>query len=360
MNRPETPIPIAHPFVPPTAAEAVARVLAGRWIGQGPLVDQFERDFERKFGIAEGHAVAMNSGTSALELAYDLLQLDDSHTVLTTPLTCTATNIPLVRRKVDLRFGDISREDLNLLPYWGSPIWPDAAVNVNLHGNVCAFWKDAPEDCPVIDDAAQALGPPRPEARFTAYSFQAIKHITTGDGGMLVCQRKADADEARLRRWFGIDRRKKLANNWQPYKDRAILFDIKYPGYKFQMNDIAAALGIEGLKFYDEIMDHRRRVFDIYRQAGLPLVDSAENRYGYACLLLENRDAFAAAMAEANIETNVMQVRNDLYEVFAPYRRPLPNMDWVESRYLCIPLHNRLTIEEAEYIAEVGRKAVRL
>lgn len=357
MKRPETPIPIAYPFVPPTAAEAVNRVLAGRWIGQGPLVDQFERDFEHKFGIPEGHAVAVNSGTSALELAYDLLRLKGKgQRVITSPLTCTATNIPLVRNNCEVYFADIRQDTLNLEPLC-LPI-AEAVVNVHLHGNVSdsTWWLASP----IIDDAAQALGPPRPEARFTAYSFQAIKHITTGDGGMLVCQRKQDADEARLRRWFGIDRRKKLANNWEPYKDRKILFDIEYPGYKFQMNDIAAALGIEGLKFYEEIMAHRKAVFDIYRQAGLPLVDSSENRYGYACVLLENRDAFATAMAEANIETNVMQVRNDLYKIFEPYRRPLPNMDWVESRYLCIPLHNRLSIEEAEYIAETARKAVRL
>jgi perosamine synthetase len=344
---------MAYPYVPESAIEAVGKVLRSRFIGQGPLVDEFERKFEEKFNLQPGTAIAVNSGTSALELAYDLLELGPDDTVITGVLTCTATNTALVRRGCNLRFADIRRDTLNL------NAWDiknkitakvKAIVNVHLHG----VESDLPNyRIPTVDDAAQAIGIFR-GSRFTCCSFQAIKQLTCGDGGMLVCANPDDAKEARLRRWFGIDRSLKLSNNWQPFKQRSILFDIKYPGYKFQMNDIAAAMGIAGLECFDETIAHRKSIFDIYRSAGLPLVDGKRNQYGYACLLVENRDEFCAGMTAAGIETNVMQVRNDLYSIFKPFTISLPNMDWVESRYICIPLHNRMSFEDAEYVAEIA------
>lgn len=348
---------MAYPYVPESAIAAVENVLRSRFIGQGPRVDEFERKFEEKFGLPTGSAVAVNSGTAALELAYDLMELGPGDEVITTPLTCTATNIPLVRRGCKLVFADIRRDTLNL--DCGSVVRKiskktKAIVNVHLHG----VQSDLPGPLRVVDDAAQALGVFR-GARFTCNSFQAIKHITTGDGGMLVCVDPDDAKEARLRRWFGIDRELKLANNWQPFKQRQILFDIQYPGYKFQMNDIAASMGLAGLDEYDSILAHRAAIFGIYKQTGLPLVDGRVNKYGFACLLVENRDEFCATLNAAGIETNVMQVRNDLYDIFQPFRCTLPNMDWVEERYICIPLHNRMSLDDASYVAEVAAKAFR-
>lgn len=347
---------MAYPYVPEEAIADVSQVLHSRFIGQGPLVDLFEQEFERHFGLHEGTAVAVNSGTSALELAYDLLGIGPRDSVISTPLTCTATNIPIVRRGCDLVFADIERDTLNISPHNVLNKITDktkAIVNVHLHG----VQSDLPNfGVPIVDDAAQALGIFRPEARFTICSFQAIKHLTTGDGGMLVCSNTEEAKEAKLRRWFGIDRERKLANNWQPFKDRKILFDIEYPGYKFQMNDIAAALGMAGLRNLNDIQSNREKIFDIYESSGLPLVDGPVNRYGYACLLVENRDEFCARLYEAGIETNVMQVRNDLYRIFQPFKTRLPNMDWVEDRYICIPLHNRMSIEDAEYVAEMASR----
>ena len=287
------------------------------------------------------------------------IEVEENHNFISSDIVlsnCTATNIPLVRRGCDLVFADVDRKTLNI-----NPLFPmkecrraKAIVNVHLHGVQSDV---APVlSIKTIDDAAQALGIYR-GAQFTAYSFQAIKHITTGSGGMLVCANPDDAKEARLRRWFGIDRELKLSNNWQPFKQRKILFDIEYPGYQFQMTDIQAAMGLAGLEEYDEILAHRKAIFAIYKDASLPMVDGEVNKYGYACLLVENRDDFCATLAKAGIETNVMQVRNDRYKIFEPFRTPMPNMDWVEDRYICIPLHNRMTMDDARYVADVAGKA---
>jgi perosamine synthetase len=355
-------IVIAHPYVSDAAIEYVNRVLRSRFIGQGPEVDRFEAEFAVKFGLEPACVIAVNSCTSALELAYDLLGLGPGDEVITSPLTCTATNIPLVRRGCRLVFADISREMLNLDRAdveRKCTHRTKAVVNVHLNGIQSNLHRVG---VPVVDDSAQALGIFRGErfsgVKFTACSFQAIKTLTTADGGMLVCADPRDGREARLRRWFGIDREKKLANNWQPFKRREILFDIEYPGYKFQMNDVAAAMGRAHLAEYDEIIEHRRKIFDIYRAAGLPMVNGPVNRYGFACLLVENRDEFCAELERAGIESNVMQVRNDRYKIFAPFRVPLPNLDWVEERYICIPLHNRMTLDDARYVAEVAARAL--
>ena len=355
---------IAHPYVPESAIAAVSDVLRGRFIGQGPLVDKFEREFEKLFDLPEGSAVAVNSGTSALELAYDLVGLGPGDEVITPILTCTATNIPLVRRRCGIVFADVRPDTLTI-------DWVDAAakirmytsavVMVNLHGvnandagqMINRDW----DGIRIITDACQSLGIFGND--LTACSFQSIKTITTGDGGMLICHNPEDAAKARLWRWFGIDRTKKLSNDWQPYKNRKILFDIDYPGYKFQMTDIAAAMGLAGLGEYPSIMQKRESIFMIYKACDLPLVDcptNGQNAYGYACLLVDNRDEFCRRMNAAGIETNVMHVRNDAYKIFQPFRVPLPGMDAVEDRYVCIPLHNRMSSADAVYVGETARQ----
>jgi perosamine synthetase len=363
MNQKKRKIVMAFPYVSPGMIGEVVDTLKSRWIGEGPKVVRFERMFEQKFGIPEGHAVAVNSGTSALELAYDLIGLTKNDEVATTPLTCTATNIPLVRRGCHLSLYDISRDSL----CFSEQSLPKGDKRRDgLRGlvvvNLAGIKADIPDvDCPVVVDACQSLGIWDDKADYTCYSFQAIKHITTGDGGMLVCKDKAKAEEARLRRWFGIDRRLKLTNNWQPYKNRKILFDIDYPGYKMQMTDIAAALGIGALREWDEILAHRKKIFTMYKDAikgmkGITMVDGKENTYWLAGMLVENRDSFCDCLNKAGIETNVMHVRNDVYRIFEPFKTKLPNMDWVDERYIYIPLHNRMSIDDAAYIIKQIRK----
>jgi perosamine synthetase len=350
-------IVIAYPYVSEKMRKAAYNTLGTRFIGQGPKVDEFEKAFEKKFHVK--NAVAVNSGTAALELAYDLVGIKEGDEVITPVLTCTATNLPLVRRKAKLVFADINITDLMASKRdieFKITKKTKAIVTVDLNGlkSTRGAFSYQGKHIPLIVDAAQALG--NFGGDFTTCSFQAIKHLTTGDGGMLICKNPKDAAKAKLLRWFGIDRAKKLKNNWQPYKNRAILFDIDYAGYKFQMNDIAASLGIEGLKEYDQILKHRKKIFNIYKKK-LPMIDGDDNKCGFACMnIYSKRDEFAADLLKHGIETNVMQVRNDIYSIFAPYRQKLINMDYMENRYICLPLHNRLSIADAKFIAKTAAR----
>jgi dTDP-4-amino-4,6-dideoxygalactose transaminase len=166
-------IDLFKPYVPKEAIEGVNDVLHTRWIGQGPKVDEFEKMFSGVFNVK--HPVAVNSGTSALETAYDLCELGPGDEVITTPLTCTATNLPLLRRGVKLIFADILETTLNIDPVDVHSKLTDktkAVVQVHLGG----IRSDVGRlHVPIISDACQALGIFNGD--YSCFSFQAIKHI---------------------------------------------------------------------------------------------------------------------------------------------------------------------------------------
>ena len=349
------------PSVSDEARKNVDEVLRSRFIGQGPKADLFEREFEKIFNIATKNAVSMNSGTSALETAYDLLGLKEGDEVITTPLTCTATNIPLLRRGVKIVWADILPDTLCIDPMdVHAKITKRTKAIVQVHlGGIKADVGHM--HIPVVSDAAQALGIFTGD--FTCCSFQAIKQMTTGDGGMLVVHRQTggnserDRNNAKLLRWFGIDREKKMRNNWQAYRERKMTFDIQLPGHKRQMNDIAAAMGLAGLLHYKETMDINARQFDIYREElsgmdGIHLVDGPENTHWLATVLVERRDDFAKMMFEADIDTNLVQTRNDLFKVFGGKRAELPVMNELEEKYISIPLGRHLSDDDIRFICE--------
>ena len=217
-------ISLFYPYVSKSAINAVIKTLRTHWLGQGPKVEEFEK----KLSFLGKHVLTLNSGTSALELAYHLLDLKPGDEVITPVFTCTATNLPLVRRGVKIVFADVKD---NLLIDWEDAkrkITPKtkAIVNVHLFG-LCS--KAVRLDIPIIGDAAQYLGKTENEL-FTVYSFQATKIITTVDGGALVCKNKEDYKRAKLLRWYGIDR--------ETGKDN-VEADIIEAGYKFHAERIS-------------------------------------------------------------------------------------------------------------------------
>ena len=358
-------INIFYPYVTEKQRKAVYDALGERFIGQGPKVDQWEEQFKKFFGIS-GHPVAVNSGTAALETAYELAGLKPGDKVITTPFTCTATNIPLKRMGCELLFADIRKDTLNISLASIEALMlanPDVKAIVNVH--MGGIQSDLPDmGVPVIDDCAQALGVWRPNATYSCYSFQAIKHITTCDGGMLIVPTEEQKNKAKRLRWFGIDREKKQSGDWQAYRGREMTFDIEELGYKRQPTDVDAAMGMAGLEDYYKVIAHRKAIFDIYKtidnkdfkliEAPMTLDNKHEkNTYWTAGALVNRRDDFAKKLKEYNIETNVVQVRNDLYTVFGGIRQDLQNMNFIEDKYIYIPLTNHMTIEDAAYIRNV-------
>lgn len=352
-------INLMQPYIPPTAKAAVAAVLDTRWIGQGPKVEEFERLFTERFAPPGYTAIATGSCTDALHLAYLLAGIKAGDDVIAPLFTCTATNIPLLWIGANIRFCDVEPGGLNMDPEQHARLkmqFSEAkTVTVNYGGRQVGIVGD-------IEDCAQSLGAtvdPLLDPTYSCYSFQAVKHITTGDGGMLVLPEE-QADKARRMRWFGIDRKAKLNGTWAN--------DITEVGYKYQMTDIAAAMGIAGLETLDSQIAHRRKLRYQYQTGlmglygaldGISIIDEdPDSACWLMTVLVDRREDLKRKLAERGIESDQVHYRNDRYAIFAEHVQGcrFPNMDAIQDKYLVLPLHMGMQAEDVDYICGVIRE----
>ena len=273
----EVKVPLFYPFIPKGVEAEVLDTLRSRWIGQGPKVDLFESKFQQQF-LGDCKPLAVGSGTDALHLAYLLAGVKAGDEVICPVFTCTATNIPLLYIGARPVFVDIDPGSLNIdvkkienlindktraisvVHYGGLPCDMDALSALSKKYNV-----------PIIEDAAQAIGASFADRKigsisdFTVFSFQAIKHITSGDGGLLSIKDPELLEKAKRLRWFGIDRDAKQGGIWEN--------DIYEVGYKYQMTDLGAAVALAGLNQFDEMFAHRRMLAEKYANGLSSIVD---------------------------------------------------------------------------------------
>jgi dTDP-4-amino-4,6-dideoxygalactose transaminase len=360
-------IPLFHP--PDQDVERMISelrdTLSGRWWGQGPKVDLFEKQFGEKFGFPR--CVMVNSGTAALHIAYRLAGVGPGTEVIVPVLTCTATCHPILHLGAKIVFADILPGSLTLDPIDVRKKLSrrtKAIVTVHL-GGLVANMKELKEaariaEATLIEDAAQALGAGGlGRGDITCFSFQAIKHLSTGDGGMLVVRTAHDEKRAKRLRWFDIDREQKIQKGWQAWDRRGITFDQSEPGYKYQPTDIDASIGLAALPDFDRNLEHRRGLVRVYRHrlSGMRCVSllergEADADWLFMVLVNGDRDVFADWLRERGIETNVAHVRNDLFSVFGGGRKKLPGMDSVERQYLCLPLNSKVSLGDVRAICD--------
>jgi dTDP-4-amino-4,6-dideoxygalactose transaminase len=336
-------------------------------IGQGPKTLEFEQEFGKKFNFK--YCVGLNSGTAALELAFRLANIQKGDIVFTPVLTCTATNLPLVHLGANIKFVDINKEDMTMdyndFKKKCIKHKPQAVVTVNLGGLRCdsriyKFCED--RGIPVIVDACQSLGIAEPAGDFVCYSFQAIKHFSTGDGGMLCVRRPQDFERAKRLRWFGIDKemRQKLNYNFSP-SNREMCMNMDEPGYKLHMNDIQATMALVGLKHSDSSLLHRKTIVNTYERHltnSVPII--AGGSYWLFCILLEDRDKTVNIWKMSRmdklkllgVECDLVHLRNDIFTPFGSRRQRLPQMKYIESRYLYLPIHCQMTHEDATFVSK--------
>lgn len=347
--------PLFYPYIPKQKIlKEIAHTLSGRYLGQGPKVEQFEKEFGKKFHYK--YPIFLNSGTAALELAYHLLDIGPGDEVIVPVLDATCGQTGLVRRGAKIVFCDIERGTLNLDPAdleKKISKKTKAIVTVNLGGiavNEKVYKIAKSKSIPVIVDLAQDM---RPCAfgDYLVYSFQAIKHITTADGGMLVLRNQADYKRAKKLRWFGIDREIKRRNTWEK---REMTFDIEEAGYKFQPTDIDACMGLAALPDLNYVLSYRAKLAKAYAQplSKIPEIKIVSGGSNWLfCVFAENRDQLAEYLNKFGIETNLIHLRNDLYKIFGGKRLKLPNMDFVEKRYLCLPINPKITVNDVKFIS---------
>ncbi len=377
---------LSPPSVGPEEIAEVVAALQSDWITTGPRTQEFARAFASATGAPA--ALPLNSCTAALHVALVTLGIGEGDEVVTTPMTfCSSANVIEHVRATPV-FADVEADTLNIDPaqvekcitprtraiiavhYAGHPAELDALRAMAQHHGIA-----------LIEDAAHAFPaayrgvPIGAGVNPVAFSFYATKNLTTGEGGMLT----GDADfldRARIVSLHGMSR-----DAWKRYaKGGSWHYDVVLPGFKYNMTDLQAALGLVQLRRMDSLQARRQQVVAAYR-AGLadleadgllelpvhrPHVDHAWHLFVLRLAtdrLTIGRDAFIEAMTAQNIATSVHFIPVHLHPYyrdkygFAPTDFPVANDAY--SRMLSIPLHPRLTDADVADVVEAVRRIVR-
>ncbi len=354
-------IELFYPYVPKSVVGAIKKTLSTKWIGQGPKVLEFENLWEEKISFSH-KAIAVGSGTNALHLAYILAGIREGDEVIAPIFTYPATNIPLLYQKAKIVFADIKKDSLNIDP---SDIRrkitsrTKAIVVVHYGGVPCDMDEiQAIADeyhIPIIEDAAYAIGATYKGKNigslsdFTCFSFQAVKMITTGAGGMLTIKNPKIVSWAKKLRLFGMEKTSKLEDRWAK--------DITEVGYRYEMTDIAATMGIEALKKFSSTLKHYQDLAKIYSEE-LKNIPSIQYIGGdsLCVILVEKREDLEQKLAIHGIESSQVDYRNDRYSIFGGRVENCPNMDMLEKKYLVLPMHHHLQKKDIQYICQVIKK----
>lgn len=359
-------IPLVKPYIPPKEQlmPKLEEILYSGYIAEGETVLEFEKKLSQILG--NPYCLTVNSGTAALHIALMLIGVGKDDEVISTPLTAEPTNttIALTGAKVifadvDINTGLISPESIEK----SITSKTKAIMVVHYAGMVCDMNKinkiSEKYNIPVIEDAAHAflskfknqyIGNNSP---YTCFSFQAIKHLTTVDGGLLLLKNEEEYKRARKLRWFGLDKTIPRLNN-----------NITEAGYKYHMNNVNATIGlvqlenikenvdkyIENGKFYDE------KLKDIEGLTLIPYYSDTEPSYWLYTIKVERRSQFIEMMEKNGISASPLHLRNDRHAVFNNKGNKTPNLDDFYEQFVHIPCGWWLTDKDREHIVNSIRR----
>ena len=363
--------------------DEVVDSLRSRWIGTGPKVARFEDDFKRYVGA--GQAKAVNSCTAALHLSLLATGIGPGDEVVTTSLTFAATVNAILHTGATPVLVDVERPSQNLDPdLVGAAIGPrtKAIMPVHMAGRPCDL--DAlgalarRHGLVVVEDAAHAIGAEYHGRRIgsisdlTAFSFYATKNITTGEGGMVTTENEDWAGQIEALALHGLSR-----GAWRRFSDEGYRhYGVVAPGFKYNMMDLQAAIGIHQLARVEQWRSHREKVWSRYDDAfaDLPLAtpeppdpDTVHARHLYTVMLdLDelgcSRDWAQEALHHEGIGTGIHFLaihEHPYYEEALPYRRgDFPNAEWISRRTLSLPLSAGLTEDDVDSVVAAVHKVV--
>lgn len=356
-------------FIPPETGHEVDKVLKSKWINTGKQEKLLREQFAKRFNIK--HIVACNSGTSALRASLAALGVGAGDEVVSTPYTFIATNTSILEQGAKPVFADINYDTLNIDPQ--SIVKKitkktKAIMCVHYGGNVCdmdAIRKIGRDyNLPIIEDSAHAMNAKYKgdfigtKGDIITFSLQVVKIITCGDGGMIATPHKKYYEKLKKQIWFGVDRENKKTSIIDPLPDR-----IDTLGFKYNMNDITATIGIVGLKHINEPLARRKKIGELYRREFehcskvKTTYYPTENTPNYQIfpVHVQNRMKFALFMREHGIFVNINNRRNDRYSIFGGIKN-LPNLKRADEDTILIPIHYDLTDHDVEKIIDTIKK----
>jgi dTDP-4-amino-4,6-dideoxygalactose transaminase len=366
------------PAIEEAEVKAAAAVIESSWLGTGPKVAQFEKEFCAYKG-GHGFPVAVNSCTAALHLSLLASELEPGSEVITTALTFCATVNAVIHAGCVPVLADVDPATMNMDPRdVERRITPRtrAIVPVHFAGRACDMEEIGriakKHRLQVIEDCAHAIEttyqgePAGTFGNYGCFSFYVTKNITTGEGGMILAKREEDAARCKVLGLHGMSK-----DAWKRFGDEGYRhYQVVGCGFKYNMMDIQAAIGIEQLKRVEPYWRRRQALWDFYdeRLAGLPLdlpadveAESRHGRHLYTILVDEketgiSRDRFLDAMTARNIGVGVhyLSIPEHPYyqQTFGWKPEDFPHAKRIGRATVSIPLSARLTDEDAEDVVD--------
>lgn len=356
-------------YIPPETGDEVSKVLASKWINTGKQEKLLREKFRERFNFK--FCVATNSGTSSLRASLAALGVGPGDEVVSTPYTFIATNTSILEQGAKPVFADINYDTLNIDPdSIAKKITKKTKAIMCVHygGNACdmdAIRKIGRDyNLPIIEDSAHAIASKYKgdyigaKGDIITFSLQVVKIITCGDGGLIVTPNKKFYEILKKKIWFGVDRENKKTTPIDPLPDR-----IDMLGFKYNMNDIVATIGLTGLKHLGEPLARRKVLGERYRRELVNLKKikvthyPKENTPNYQIfpVHVKNRMRFALYLREHGIFVNVNNRRNDRYSIFGG-KKNLPNLKRADEDTILIPIHFDLTDKNVDYIIDTIKK----
>ena len=374
-------LPFAAPLVGDDEVAGVVECLRSGWLTSGLKVKEFEKEFAAFVGSR--HALAVNSCTAALHLALEAVGVRQGDEVITSPMTFTATAAVMEHLGARPILVDVDPSSLNIDPAQiESRITPRtrAIVPVHFAGQACEM--DAileiarRHGLPVVEDAAHAI-PTRYHGRLigtlgdiTCFSFYATKNLTTGEGGMITTERDEYAERMRLMTLHGMSR-----DAWKRYtQDGSWRYEILAPGYKYNLTDVAAAIGIPQLRRCTDFLERRAAIARAYTRAfeDLDAVQTPwvrdEAEHGWHLYVIQinpealriDRDVFVKKLLERKIGVSVHFIPLHIH----PYYRDrygfkpedYPNAFGAFQRIISLPIYAKMTDADVEDVIEAVRQ----
>jgi perosamine synthetase len=371
-GQPSTRIALFRTAIGEDAVDAAAAVLRSGWIGSGPIVEAFEREFAA--AVDAPAALAVSSGTAALHLALRVLDLEPGTEVVTTPLTWLSTHHVILYEGCVPVLADVDPSTGNIDPASVGERLSErtgAVVAVHYGGYPCDLdaLRGLARDVgvPLIEDCAHAVGaayrsrPIGSAPNLQCFSFSPTKNLTCADGGAIVTGDPVQADRLRRLRSLGIERtaaRRMREDGW-PYRDSHELMEV---GFRYEMNELHAAIGLAQLPTLEAENARRREIAAAYRAglagvAGIELLrDEApgvRSSHHLFAVLADERGRLADALHQRGVEVGVHYPVNELLRTPAG---ELPAMDRFAERTLSLPLHPSLTDADVAAVTAAVRE----
>lgn len=358
-------IPLFKVHTPEGVAETIGKVWESGFVTEGEYSDKFESMFGKY--VQNKNTSLVNSCTSALSIASRMCDIQPGDEIITTPMTCMATNEPFFNDGARLVWADIDPSTGNICPesvknlitsktkaivgvHWaGQPFNIDAINSIALEAGV-----------KVVEDAAHALGatyggePIGTHSDYVCFSFQAIKHITTADGGAICSKLQEDDHRIKSLRWFGLNR-KYEGSKWEQ--------DITESGFKYHMNNTNAAIGMLQMNHVHDIVSAHKRNYTFYNEninnqhvSKLSIEPNADSSCWIYTVLVDDRNDFQRYLSERGIASDPVHVRNDRYTVFEKFVKgdsELPGAKYFCERHINIPVGWWLSEEDTRHITRV-------